>query len=91
MRLLCLHVSEHRDESVVRPIWNQIFDEGVFTVVIFVMHSQDKLVLKEGAEPSTTADLIMARIVPLGKRFFPSESAFPLRTSYTLHFLFANG
>lgn len=28
LKLLCLHVSEHRDESIVRPIWNQIFDEG---------------------------------------------------------------
>ena len=30
MKLLCLHVSEHGDENIVRPIWNQIFDEGVF-------------------------------------------------------------
>ncbi len=26
-KLLCIHVSEHRDESIVRPIWTQIFDE----------------------------------------------------------------
>ncbi|KAG6898064.1 hypothetical protein C0992_006542 [Termitomyces sp. T32_za158] len=62
MKLLCLHVSEHRDESIVRPIWNQIFDE----------------ILKEEADPATTADLILGRVVPLGKRFYPSESAFPL-------------
>jgi nuclear pore complex protein Nup155 len=28
MKLLILHVSEHRDENMVRPIWNQIFEEG---------------------------------------------------------------
>ncbi|KAG6912027.1 hypothetical protein DXG01_000275 [Tephrocybe rancida] len=68
MKLLCLHVSEHRDETVVRPIWNQIFDE----------------ILREEADPSVTADLIQGRVVPLGKRFYPSESAFPLRFIATL-------
>ena len=28
MKLLIFHVSEHRDESMVRPIWNNIFEEG---------------------------------------------------------------
>lgn len=28
MKLLCLHVSEHRDEAIVRPIWNDIFEES---------------------------------------------------------------
>ncbi|KAF8078700.1 nucleoporin [Lyophyllum atratum] len=68
MKLLCLHVSEHRDESVVRPIWNQIFDE----------------ILREETDPSTTADRIFTRVVSLGKRFYPSESAFPLRFIATL-------
>ncbi|PFH50805.1 hypothetical protein AMATHDRAFT_75380 [Amanita thiersii Skay4041] len=63
MQLLCLHVSEHRDESVVRPIWNRIFEE----------------VLREDADTRTIADAIISRIVPLGKRFYPSESAFPLQ------------
>jgi hypothetical protein len=27
MKLLILHVSEHRDESLVRPIWNRIFED----------------------------------------------------------------
>ncbi|KAG6853585.1 hypothetical protein C0991_003109 [Blastosporella zonata] len=70
MKLLCLHVSEHRDDTVVRPLWNQIFDDSRF--------------LKEEADPSTTADLIQGRVVPLGKRFYPSESAFPLRFIATL-------
>ncbi|KAG5647653.1 hypothetical protein DXG03_009006 [Asterophora parasitica] len=68
MKLLCLHVSEHRDESVVRPLWNQIFDQ----------------ILREEADPLATADLILGRVVPLGKRFYPSESAFPLRFIATL-------
>lgn len=29
MKLLCFYVSEHRDETVVRPVWSQIFDEGM--------------------------------------------------------------
>lgn len=36
-------------------------------------------VLCEDTDPSTTADLIISRVVPLGQRFYPSESAFPLR------------
>jgi len=62
LKLLCLHVSEHRDESVVRPIWNQIFDEA----------------LNETTDLATP-DRIIERVVPLGQRFYPSESAFPLR------------
>lgn len=27
MKLLILHISEHRDESLVRPIWNRIFED----------------------------------------------------------------
>ncbi|GLB36074.1 putative non-repetitive/WGA-negative nucleoporin C-terminal [Lyophyllum shimeji] len=73
MKLLCLHVSEHRDESVVRPIWNQIFDE----------------ILREEPDPSKAADRIFVRVVSLGKRFYPSESAFPLRYIATLLVRFA--
>ncbi|KAF8168187.1 nucleoporin [Crassisporium funariophilum] len=68
MKLLCLHVSEHRDEGVARPIWNQIFDE----------------IMEESNDPKTRADTIMQRVVPLGQRFYPSESAFPLRFVATL-------
>ncbi|KDR84906.1 hypothetical protein GALMADRAFT_233368 [Galerina marginata CBS 339.88] len=76
IKLLCLHVSEHRDESVVRPIWNQIFDE----------------VMQETDDPKERADLIMGRVIPLGQRFYPSESAFPLRYIATLliRFMLAN-
>ncbi|KNZ78533.1 putative nucleoporin [Termitomyces sp. J132] len=73
MKLLCLHVSEHRDESIVRPIWNQSESRPIFSPV-----------LREDADPTTTADLILGRVVPLGKRFYPSESAFPLRFIATL-------
>ncbi|KAG7450597.1 nucleoporin [Guyanagaster necrorhizus] len=63
LKLLCIHVSEHRDESTVRPIWMQIFDE----------------IIQEVADENTQADRVMAKVVKLGRRFFPSESAFPLR------------
>ncbi|KAK0464897.1 nucleoporin [Desarmillaria tabescens] len=62
-KLLCIHVSEHRDEGIVRPIWTQIFDE----------------IIQEAEDENTQADRIMAKVVKLGRRFFPSESAFPLR------------
>ncbi|KAF7320066.1 Nucleoporin [Mycena kentingensis (nom. inval.)] len=68
MQLVCLHVSEHRDENLVRPIWNKIFQE----------------VLDQGAEPLVTADELSKVIIPLGQRFYPSESAFPLRHVATL-------
>ncbi|TFK41242.1 nucleoporin [Crucibulum laeve] len=68
MKLLCLHVSEHRDENLVRPIWNQIFDE----------------VLQEVSDAVTQSELLVSRIVPLGQRFYPSDSAFPLRHVATL-------
>lgn len=32
MKLLILHVSEHQDETLVRPIWNGIFDSGAVMV-----------------------------------------------------------
>ena len=28
MKLLILHVSEHRDEHIVRPIWDRVFEDG---------------------------------------------------------------
>ncbi|KAF9229208.1 nucleoporin [Gyrodon lividus] len=68
MKLLILHVSEHRDEHIVRPIWDRIFEDA----------------LEKGADAQTNADHIIASFVPLGKRFYPSESAFPLRHIATL-------
>lgn len=68
IKLLCLHVSEHQDESVVKPIWNQIFDE----------------ILNESPDVVAQSDLILAKVVQLGQRFYPSESAFPLRLVATL-------
>lgn len=33
----------------------------------------------DGVDPKDGADKLMSKIVPLGQRFYPSESAFPLR------------
>ena len=33
MKLLILHVSEHRDEHIVRPIWDRLFEDGRETFV----------------------------------------------------------
>ncbi|KAF8898825.1 nucleoporin [Infundibulicybe gibba] len=76
MKLLCLHVSEHRDDSLLRPIWNNIFDS----------------ILEETPDILVTADNMAAKIIPLGQRFYPSESAFPLRyiASLLVRFTLAN-
>ncbi|CAK5280503.1 unnamed protein product, partial [Mycena citricolor] len=71
MKLVCLHVSEHRDDAIVRPIWNRIFQEILDGV-------------PENATPQAIADEIIKQVVPLGQRFHPSESAFPLRHIATL-------
>ncbi|KAL4070880.1 nucleoporin, partial [Scleroderma citrinum] len=63
MKLLILHVSEHRDDQLVRSIWDRIFEDA----------------LEKDVDPQTNADHIIASTVPLGKRFYPSEYAFPLR------------
>ncbi|KAK7059035.1 hypothetical protein VNI00_001659 [Paramarasmius palmivorus] len=62
LKLLCLHVSEHRDETMLRQIWNQIFDSIVDSI----------------ADIQEQADKLSSTIVPLGQRFYPSEFAFPL-------------
>ncbi|KAH9487013.1 putative nucleoporin [Psilocybe cubensis] len=76
IKLLCLHVSEHRDDNIVKPIWHQIFDE----------------IMNETDDPVERADLIMARVIPLGQRFYPSESSFPTRyiANLLIKFLLVN-
>jgi len=82
MKLLILHVSEHRDDQLVRSIWDRIFEDGMHDTVFKCAH----LILwcpalEKDADCQTNADHIIASIVPLGKRFYPSEYAFPLRES----------
>ena len=47
------------------------------------------IVLDGDSNPRKVADLLMSKIVPLGQRFYPSESAFPLRSCllFVLHVL----
>ncbi|KAJ7596975.1 nucleoporin [Mycena floridula] len=73
IKLLCLHVSEHTDTALAMPIWNQIFDQ----------------ILEEEEDPLVQADQVIAKVVPLGQRFYPSESAFPLRPMSDLLVRFA--
>jgi nuclear pore complex protein Nup155 len=83
MKLLCLCVSEHREENLVRPIWNGIFEDGKIPLIsgLFGILIASCSALEGPADPQATADRIIAKVVPLGKRFYPSESAFPLRKS----------
>lgn len=79
MKLLILHVSEHRDEHIVRPIWDRIFEDGRETLFVALAWLMSSSALEKDADAQTHADHIIASVVPLGKRFYPSESAFPLR------------
>ena len=65
IKLLILHISEHRDEAVVKPIWNTIFHQAT----------------GEGTADQQ-ADKIASSVVSFGRRFYPSDSAFPLRESH---------
>lgn len=62
IKLLILHVSEHQDESVVRPIWSRLIDEATAS-----------------GTSEQQADKVMSVVVTHGRRFYPSEYAFPLR------------
>ncbi|KAI0274723.1 nucleoporin [Gloeopeniophorella convolvens] len=62
IKLLILHVSQHQDESLVKDIWNRLFQETV-----------------QGVPPGEALDRIQAKVVPLGQRFYRSDSGFPFR------------
>ncbi|KAI0068445.1 nucleoporin [Artomyces pyxidatus] len=62
IKLLILHVSQHRDEKLVKDIWTRVFDET-----------------SQGLAPAEAIDRLQATVVPLGQRFYPSDSAFPFR------------
>ncbi|KAJ3937728.1 MAG: nucleoporin [Lentinula lateritia] len=63
LKLICLHVAEHRDEVMLRQVWNQIFDQ----------------VVEEESDPVAQADQLSATLEKLGRRFYPSIFAFPLQ------------
>ncbi|KAF5385502.1 hypothetical protein D9757_005350 [Collybiopsis confluens] len=63
LKLICLHVAEHQDEVMIRQIWHQLFDQVV----------EDEL------DYLAQAEQLSSKIIKLGKRFFPSVFAFPLR------------
>ncbi|KAH0838249.1 nucleoporin [Lanmaoa asiatica] len=84
MKLLILYVSEHRDEHIVRPIWDRIFEDGKETLFVELARLTSCSALEKDADTQTHADHIIASVAPLGKRFYPSESAFPLRYIATL-------
>ena len=41
-------------------------------------------VMQETDDAKDRADLIMTNVIPLGQRFYPSESSFPLRSCFDL-------
>ncbi|THH34060.1 hypothetical protein EUX98_g164 [Antrodiella citrinella] len=75
IKLLIIHVSEHRDDNIVRPIWNKIFEDAM-----------------DGVDPAVASDRIQSKVQPLGQRFYPSVSAFPLRhiASLLMRFMLAH-
>lgn len=83
IKLLCLHVSEHRDEAVVRPIWNQIFEESEHGCLPILSAISFQAVARETPDVSAQKDTIFKQVVSFGQRFYPSECAFPLRMLYS--------
>ena len=77
-KLYILHVSEHRDDAVVKPIWNSVFDDGSRPISRSLSRANCFLALSAGA-PDQQADRISSTIISYGRKFYPSESAFPLR------------
>ncbi|KAF9076202.1 nucleoporin [Rhodocollybia butyracea] len=63
IKLLCLNVAEHRDEVMLRQVWNQIFDQ-------IIAGEPDRM---------AQAGLLSAKIQELGRKFYPSVFAFPLQ------------
>ncbi|KAJ3721481.1 nucleoporin [Lentinula raphanica] len=63
LKLICLHVAEHRDEVMLRQVWNQIFDQ----------------VVEQESDVAAQADQLSAILERLGRRFYPSVFAFPLQ------------
>ncbi|KAJ4002393.1 nucleoporin [Lentinula boryana] len=63
LKLICLHVAEHRDEVMLRQVWNQIFDQ----------------VVEQESDPLAQANQLSAILEKLGRRFYPSVFAFPLQ------------
>ncbi|KAJ4486039.1 nucleoporin, partial [Lentinula aciculospora] len=67
LKLICLHVAEHQDEVMLQQVWNQIFDQGLFALVI-----------EQESDPLAQADRLAGILERLGRRFYPSVFAFPL-------------
>jgi len=72
--------------------WSVPFGVGYLTKVSSAFHFPPRSALTpcpmaphfeiaalEGVNPSDAADRLVAKVVPLGQRFYPSECAFPLR------------
>ena len=92
MKLLIYHVSEHRDDNLVRPLWSRIFDESkkpltsqrTFRPDVCPMAPHFAHAALAGVDPNDAADRLVSKVVPLGQRFYPSECAFPLRKCFLL-------
>jgi len=77
IKLLVLHVSQHQDESLVKDIWNRIFNESALisrTQYDFALNVRTAM---QGVPPTEALDRIQGKIVPLGQRFRGSDSSFP--------------
>lgn len=80
MKLLILHVASYNDAPLVRRTWDAIIDESECVPQVFRIISLNGLVIAEN-QPQGIAVLssaLEAEIIGLAKRFYPSETAFPL-------------
>lgn len=87
--LLILHTSDHRDPALVSKTWRAILERSESRRLSFFQNSSADPSFSfpfsdlssadsEAATDADKPDALAAVVVSLGRRFFPSETAFPL-------------
>jgi nuclear pore complex protein Nup155 len=77
MKLLLLHVSEHQDSHLVISIWRFLFDKREPSLLPSSAVIDESLV---GTVESLNEEFnaVSTLVENLGRKYYPSESAFPL-------------
>ena len=79
MKLLIYHVSGHQDDHLLQPIWSKIVMDGEFCAAACRSMAQCSIAEVKDVDPQVGADRLIAKVVPIGQRFYPSDAAFPVR------------
>jgi nuclear pore complex protein Nup155 len=77
MKLLLLHVSEHQDSHLLVSIWRYIFDRCECNF-IYIKCLIEALVVATAESLEDEFSALSNLVERLGRKYYPSESAFPL-------------